>query len=57
MNCSIPQDQLDEIYTFAIDLARKAGDLLLERIEERNAYTEKDNAVDLVTQTDEGISE
>jgi myo-inositol-1(or 4)-monophosphatase len=57
MDCPIPQDQLDEIYTFAIDLARKAGQLLLERIDERNAdqvYTEKENAVDLVTQTDEG---
>jgi myo-inositol-1(or 4)-monophosphatase len=58
MDCPIPQDQLDEIYAFAIDLARKAGQLLLERIDERNAdqvYTEKENAVDLVTQTDEGM--
>lgn len=59
MDCPIPQDQLDEIYAFAIDIARKAGQLLLERIDQRNteqAYEEKDNAVDLVTQADEGIS-
>lgn len=58
MDCPIPQDQLDEIYAFAIDIARKAGQLLLERIDQRNteqAYEEKDNAVDLVTQADEGI--
>ncbi|KAL4942353.1 protein qutG [Aspergillus oleicola] len=56
--CPIPQSELDEIYTFAIDLARKAGSLLLERLNERNSaqvYTEKENAVDLVTQTDEDV--
>jgi myo-inositol-1(or 4)-monophosphatase len=59
MDCPIPQTELDEIYAFATDLARKAGQLLLERINERNSdqvYAEKENAVDLVTQTDEGMS-
>ncbi|KAL4949569.1 protein qutG [Aspergillus filifer] len=58
MTCPIPQSELDEVYTFAIDLARKAGNLLLERLHERNSeqvYTEKENAVDLVTQTDEDV--
>ncbi|KAL4924435.1 inositol monophosphatase family protein [Aspergillus undulatus] len=58
MTCPIPQAELDEIYAFAIDLARKAGALLVERIEERNSeqvYAEKENAVDLVTQTDEDV--
>lgn len=63
MAIEFTQDQLDEIYAFAIDLGRKAGDLLLERIDKQissdgetaYAYTEKDNAVDIVTQTDEGI--
>lgn len=56
------QDELDEIYAFAIDLSRKAGDLLMSRVEQRmdggegnsQNFEEKDNAVDIVTQTDEG---
>ncbi|KAL4809491.1 inositol monophosphatase [Aspergillus unguis] len=58
MTTSISQSDLDEIYTFAVDLARKAGRLLLERLHQRNSeqvYTEKENAVDLVTQTDEDV--
>jgi myo-inositol-1(or 4)-monophosphatase len=63
MAIEFTQAQLDEIYAFAVDLGRKAGDLLLERIDRQiasdgetaYAYTEKDNAVDIVTQTDEGI--
>ncbi|KAL4899048.1 protein qutG [Aspergillus multicolor] len=58
MDYPIPQAELDEIYAFAIDVARKAGQLLLERIYERNSeqvYAEKENAVDLVTQTDEDV--
>lgn len=56
------RDELDEIYTFAIDLGRKAGKLLMERVEQRisgtahaQSFEEKDNAVDIVTQTDEGV--
>lgn len=57
------QDELDEIYAFAIDLSRKAGDLLMSRVEQRmdgvqgnsQNFEEKDNAVDIVTQTDEGM--
>jgi myo-inositol-1(or 4)-monophosphatase len=63
MAIEFTQAQLDEIYAFAVDLGRKAGDLLLERIDRQIAsdgetaytYTEKDNAVDIVTQTDKGI--
>lgn len=57
----LSQDDLDQIYTFAVDLGRKAGELLLERVEQRidgvstpQTFEEKDNAVDIVTQTDEG---
>ena len=57
----LSRDELDEIYAFAVDLGRKAGDLLMERVEERIAggngpqtFEEKENAVDIVTQTDEG---
>lgn len=58
----LDQEQLDEIYTFAVDLGRKAGQLLLDSIERRIAgegsqsVEEKENAVDIVTQTDEGSS-
>lgn len=56
------QDELDEIYAFSIDLGRKAGKMLMERVDQRisgtngssNAFEEKENAVDIVTQTDEG---
>lgn len=56
------QPDLDDIYAFAIDLGRKAGQLLLGNVEKRIAgavdqeFEEKDNAVDIVTQTDEGLS-
>ena len=56
----LEQEQLDEIYAFAVDLGRKAGQLLLESIEKRiggeesQSVEEKENAVDIVTQTDEG---
>ena len=57
----LSQQDLDEIYAFAVDLGRKAGQLLLESVEKRIAgnwdqeVEEKENAVDIVTQTDEGI--
>lgn len=56
------RDELDEIYAFAVDLGRKAGKMLMERVDQRisgangssYAFEEKENAVDIVTQTDEG---
>lgn len=57
----LSQEELNEIYAFAVDLGRKAGDLLMERVEQRisggdspQTFEEKENAVDIVTQTDEG---
>lgn len=58
----LSQNELDEIYAFAVDLGRKAGDLLMSRVEQRmdggdsQIFEEKENAVDIVTQTDEGRS-
>lgn len=75
MPASLPSgmtaEQLDEIYQFAIDLGKKAGQKLLDGMHSRMtgtgnlqaadantsnnlAFTEKDNAVDIVTQVDEG---
>lgn len=64
-----PED-LDEIYTFAVDLGKRAGKILLDGVQSRIdgvgtvtgthadsthlAFAEKDNAVDIVTQVDEG---
>lgn len=55
---------LDEIYVFAIELGKGAGKILLDvfqarcagSIDGQIAHIEKENAVDLVTQTDEGKS-
>lgn len=58
----LSREELDDIYAFAINLGKSAGKILLDaaklrygddRPEER-AHIEKENAVDLVTQTDEG---
>lgn len=59
------QNELDEIYAFAVDLGRKAGKLLMERVDQRisdanghsNSFEEKENSVDIVTQTDEGTAQ
>jgi myo-inositol-1(or 4)-monophosphatase len=59
---NLTQNELDEIYAFAVNLGRKAGDLLMERVELRisggegnsQKFEEKDSSVDIVTQTDEG---
>lgn len=53
---------LQEIYLFALDLGRRAGQILLDGIEKRTGgeqekqeeQVEKMNAVDIVTQTDLG---
>ena len=62
---NLTREELDGIYTFAIDLTRRAGKLLLEGAERRygdaenrgvvEAHLEKENAVDLVTKMDEGM--
>lgn len=57
----ISREELDEIYAFAIELGKQAGKMLMEAANRRmaggnenteGAHVEKDNAVDLVTQTD-----
>lgn len=51
---------LDEIYAFTVQLAKEAGQMLLAAVDARSGKsgqaesTEKESAVDIVTQTDEG---
>lgn len=60
----ISDQELGEIYAFAVQLGKDAGKMLMDAARSRfsegesreQAYTEKDNAVDLVTKTDEGIT-
>lgn len=63
MNMSaIGETELEEIYAFAIQLGKEAGDLLLAAADLRmqgdgrkeQTSVEKASSVDLVTQTDEG---
>lgn len=57
------QDDLEEVYHFAVGLGKAAGKILLEGIERRRVTAddgaheavEKLNAVDIVTQTDNGM--
>ncbi|KAI4682353.1 uncharacterized protein J4E88_005243 [Alternaria novae-zelandiae] len=60
----ISREELDEIYAFAVQLGRQAGKMLMDaaqvRIEGGNAtgqdeHVQKENAVDLVTETDEDV--
>jgi len=59
---SLTEWELDDIYTFAIDLGKSEGKILLEAAQQRygdnvvrdEQQVEKLNAVDLVTKTDEG---
>ena len=60
----ISREELDEIYAFAVQLGRRAGKMLMDaaqlRIEGGNAtgqdeHVQKENAVDLVTETDEDV--
>lgn len=59
-NGSISEAELDDIHSFAVQLAKDAGKMLLEAVDARSgkkgqaAHEEKESAVDLVTQTDEG---
>ncbi len=57
MSHSIPETALEEIYTFALDLGRRAGKILLNGVEQRTGQhsgrsvgvvEEKMNAVDIV---------
>lgn len=57
----ISDQELLEIYEFAIELGKGAGQILLDGIAKRRSgvqnadvQVEKENAVDIVTQTDEG---
>ena len=62
MAADLTTRELDEIYSFAVQLGKDAGKMLLEAAMLRckggkvddTAHVEKMNAVDLVTQTDEG---
>lgn len=64
----IQHDEIKDAYTFAIQLAKDAGQILLKGLDERRttglnsdvhvdevAHVEKANAVDIVTQTDNGM--
>jgi myo-inositol-1(or 4)-monophosphatase len=57
---SLSQEELDEIYAFAVQLGKEAGKLLLDGVDVRirgggraEEQVEKENAVDIVTETDE----
>jgi myo-inositol-1(or 4)-monophosphatase len=62
---ALSQEDLDGIYAFAVDLGKRAGQMLIDaaqiRIDGGNAtqeqkeHVQKENAVDLVTETDEGM--
>lgn len=59
---AISNEQLDEMYAFAVQLAKDAGNMLMEAARSRfgnaaqaeQVLVEKENAVDIVTKTDEG---
>jgi myo-inositol-1(or 4)-monophosphatase len=65
MSYSLSDTELKEIYTFALTLGRAAGRILLDGVDKRTGaaagretgeQVEKMNAVDIVTQTDLGMS-
>jgi myo-inositol-1(or 4)-monophosphatase len=57
---SLGQKELDEIYAFAVALGKEAGSILVSGVKLRmdggspDQVVEKENAVDIVTKTDEG---
>lgn len=61
----LSSDELLEIRDFSVSLAKQAGQILLEGIDKRrNVFEQQDgepieklNAVDLVTQTDNGMTD
>jgi myo-inositol-1(or 4)-monophosphatase len=62
---SLSQEELDDLYAFAVDLGKRAGQMLTDaaqiRIDggsaasDQKEHVQKENAVDLVTETDEGM--
>lgn len=64
----LSSEELEEIYEFAVELGKKAGQMLMDAARLRMGgdkgkgategkeleHVEKENAVDLVTETDEG---
>jgi len=62
----ISKEELDDIYAFAVELGKEAGKMLMEAAQlrmgdgdgrasrEQEEHVQKENAVDLVTETDEG---
>ncbi|KAF2191390.1 inositol monophosphatase [Zopfia rhizophila CBS 207.26] len=61
----LSREELDEIYAFALNLGKDAGKMLLDAAKlrigddraskEQKEHVEKENAVDLVTETDEDV--
>jgi myo-inositol-1(or 4)-monophosphatase len=59
----VDSNKLDEIYAFAVQLGKDAGNMLMDAARSRfgdagqseQTIEEKDSAVDIVTQTDEGM--
>lgn len=60
MAAKLSDEELQEIYAFALDLGRRAGKILMDGVEKRcvedegEKEEEKMNSVDIVTQTDLG---
>lgn len=62
----LTDDQLSEVYAFAVQLGKDAGALLMTAAQKRFetqggpstsvSYVEKENSVDIVTKTDNGES-
>ena len=65
MTADISREKLDDIYTFAVDLGKQAGKMLMKAAQlrmdggdgtkEEKEHVQKENAVDLVTETDENV--
>jgi myo-inositol-1(or 4)-monophosphatase len=61
---TVSKEQLDHIYAFAVQLGKDAGNMLMDAAKSRfgsagrteEVLAEKENAVDIVTKTDEGAS-
>jgi myo-inositol-1(or 4)-monophosphatase len=66
MMAEISREELDEIYVFAVELGKQAGKMLMDAAQLRisggdgttrqeKEHIQKENAVDLVTETDENV--
>jgi myo-inositol-1(or 4)-monophosphatase len=66
MMADLSREELDEIYTFAVELGKQAGKMLMDAAQlrmnggdgtgkEEAEHVQKENAVDLVTETDENV--